>query len=206
MHDRSNDLGAILAIALGTLLAVPFYGARFASDGFEVVIERSDRGRRFERRYGRERRVEPRDCAAPFRIDSRGPGGSVAGEYAGLARLTPEGLEIQLPYGATSAQLANAHVRGVVLLLTQESGEGKWFVAHRAEPIPIGALRKGETRELGNRRVLIPGVGPTELASGWLVVEHVLDATELDGGTAWTYAHAPRTALAPLLQDRCSFR
>ena len=97
MRDRSNDLGAILVILLGAVLGGRFYGSFFPGDGFEVVVERrfgrwdrlersierrGDRGRRYgdERRF---RRRSFRSCAVFFRIDSRGPGWSVGGEYMG---------------------------------------------------------------------------------------------------------------------------
>jgi hypothetical protein len=219
MRDRSNDLGAILVILLGAVAGGRFYASLFPGDRFDVVIERRfdrrfdqrferrfdqrfdrrfDRGRegRSERRYGREGSAA---CTAFFRIDSRGPGWTVAGEYEGVARLSAEGLEVELREGSTTAQLEDADVRAVVLGLTWEGAEGRWLITHRAEPIPLGALAHGETRDLGERRLLIPGVGAAELATGWLVVEHVLDAPDSEGGTAWTYAHAERDALSPLL-------
>jgi hypothetical protein len=219
---RTGDFGAILAIAIGTALGWRATASFFSGDRFDVVTGgRYERERHFERRHGRERRVERRraegavagvavgECESPFEIDSGSPtegrGGAgfrVVGEYTGVARLEPEGLVIDLLEGATTARFEPADVRGVVLGWAQEISGGQWSVTHSAEPIPLGEVREGATLVTGARHVLIPGVGPVELANGWLVVEHVLDAPDA-GGTAWTYAHAPRGALAALRNEAC---
>jgi hypothetical protein len=210
MRDRPNDLGAILVILLGAVLGGRFYGSFFPGDGLEVVVERRFNHRdrfewhlerpeeRFGERYGepRFRRPSFRACAVPFQIDSRGPGWSVGGEYAGRAWLTPEGLELEVARGTVEADRP-ADVRGIVFGLAEWTGESSWIVTHRAEPIPLGHLEAGDSRSIGSRRLLVPGIGRAELAEGWLVVEHVLNDSEA-GGTAWTYAHARPEALAPL--------
>ena len=197
------------AVGLGMALAVPVYAPSFLDDRFEFVVERRyGRGERFERRYERwdrfERRYDRRSragaapaCTVPFRIDSRGPGWSVGGEYVGRTRLTPEGLEIELGRGNLEADRP-ARVRGIVFGLAEWTGESSWTVTHRAEPIPLGMVEPGRALGVGGRRLVVPGVGAAELAEGWLVVEHVLDDPRSEGGTAWTYGHARPGALAPL--------
>jgi hypothetical protein len=208
---RAGDLGAILAIGFGLGLAGPLYGSLDdVRDGdVDIVIQRRfDRADRFERRYQRRDRFERRfeggrshggragGCAVPFQKDSRGPGWSVGGEYTGMARLTPDGLEIEVARGTLEADRP-ADVRGVVFGVAQWTGESSWIVTHRAAPIPLGDLEPRQPRSIANHHLIVPGIGPTELVEGWLVVEHVLNDPAA-GGTAWTYAHARSNALAPL--------
>jgi hypothetical protein len=223
--DRRNDFGAALAVALGVLLAGPFYGALLDARGMDVHVRFEPRmerrfEQRFERRFDgrfegrrdgrRERRraegavagVAVGRCEAPFEIDSRSSGFRVVGEYVGVAQLHPEGLEIDLLDGSTSARFEDAQVQGIVFGWAQDTGAGQWSVTHTAEPIPLGDLRQGASYRLQAQGVLIPGVGLADLDDGWLVVEHVLDAPDA-GGTAWTYAHAPRGTLAALQNEAC---
>jgi hypothetical protein len=142
-------------------------------------------------------------CVAPFHLSAAPSDWSVVGDYQGSARLGRKGLVVELGHGAVLAAAEDAHVRGIVFGLAQESEGGAWSVTHRADPMPVGALERAVSHPVRPARLLIPGVGPEELASGWLVVEHVLEAPEVDGGTAWTYLH-DRGALAPLLEPGCA--
>jgi hypothetical protein len=199
---RTGDLAAILTILLGTFVGSRMYGSLLRGDRFDYVIERRFDDRRVERRF-RVERGEGRGCVAPFLIDSRPVQFSVVGEYAGVARLTAAGLEIDFRQAAASAKYGDQDVREVVFGLTQEGDSGQWSIAHRSEPIPLGLLPDGATHAVPVSGVVIPDVTAADLMGGWLVVEHVLNAPDQPGGTAWTYAHAPRWALEPLLQDRC---
>jgi hypothetical protein len=126
----------------------------------------------------------------------------VVGSYQGTALLTPKGLAVEIYRGRTLAADRDVEMRGIVLGIAQ-APEASWVVTHTAAPITVGPLARGVPRPLRPARAFIPGVGADDLANGWLVLEHVLDAPDVEGGQAWTYLHAPRGALRPLLEQGC---
>ena len=193
---RRGDAHALLAIALGAVLGSmgtrALLRGRFAD--YEVRVERS------------ATTVEATPipaCSAAFLLEAQPSHWAVVGSYNGTARLTPEGLAIEVYRGFTLAAERDAEVRGIVFGIAQPGLDGSWSVTHSADPIPVGALRKRVRQPVPPTRVLIPGVAASDLVEGWLVVEHVLDAPNAPGGTAWTYLHAPRSTLHPLLRTGC---
>jgi hypothetical protein len=205
---RQSDLGPILVIALGAFVSLSAtrigvfmwrataFGQQVLEGQIRATVEAVEgtTGPFYEA------------CSAPFHLGADPSDWAVVGDYDGTARLGPKGLSVELAHGVTLAGDRDAQVRGIVFGLAQASGDGAWSVTHSAEPIPVGALERGVPHPVRPARVLIPGVGPEELADGWLVVEHVLDAPEVDGGTAWTYLHAERPALHSLLGPGCTLR
>lgn len=182
---RRSDVGPWLAVVLGGLLSVPLGRAAIRVLRPEAPPAAT---------------AEP--CAVGFELHSNPGEWSVIGRYRGRATLGPKGLAIDLLEGAVQAE-GSADVRGVVFGLAQASPDGAWSVTHSAEPIPVGSLEPGVIRAVRPSRPFIPGVTAADLEGGWLVAEHVLDATDAPGGTAWTYVHADRGALRPLLEGAC---
>jgi hypothetical protein len=197
---RSADLSALLAIATGALLSAGATGlARGFVEGyagFEMVNLLEPPAARAAPREGR--------CVATFRLHAEPSDWSVVGTYTGAVRRVPAGLEVDLFGGETLAAEQDAYARGLVFGVAERTEAGGWNVVREAEPIPIGALDHGVPAAIGRHVVVIPDVGPDELAKGWLVAEHVLAAPDAQGGTAWTYLHASREAFLPLLDPSCS--
>jgi hypothetical protein len=141
-------------------------------------------------------------CSASFQLGTKPGEWAVIGRYSGRATLTPKGLALDV--GGWVAADRPVDVRGIVFGIAQMTGGGSWSVTHRAEPITVGHLdAAAPPSPVRHSRPFIPGVGPAELNDGWLVVEHVLEAPEQPGGTAWTYVHADRNALRPILSGGC---
>jgi hypothetical protein len=196
---RPSDLGPLLVIALGASLG--------------LVLRSGVRPIDHELRLGRVRAaveeaerglppVSPLACTVPFHLEAAPSDWAVVGSYDGTARLTPKGLAVEIHRGYSLSAEADVTLRGLVLGVAQATEEG-WFVSHPAEPIALGPLARGVPRPLRPARVFIPGVGADDLVNGWLVLEHVIEAPDVEGGTAWTYLHAPRGDLRPLLQVGC---
>ncbi|MSR35566.1 MAG: hypothetical protein EXR95_02825 [Gemmatimonadetes bacterium] len=182
---RQSDLGPILAIALGAFVSL---GATGVAVGFWQTIRLSEPLMASARLQAALETVEGAGesevgaCNAGFHVRADPSDWAVVGDYDGVVRLGPNGLVVELAHGSALAADEDAQVRGIVFGVAQESEGGAWSLTHSSAPLPVGALERGVPRPVRPARVLIPGVGTEELAHGWLVVEHVLDAPEVEGG------------------------